>query len=132
MKEKIKINLKYRIVYFFIMMVVYLLFLLWDYYVRDNKEWFLYNAVQWGIMYIGIYVIFIVRMKIEVNDTFLICKPFNSFVTKIIRLDNIDYVIKEKGLFPKVIVYYNNGKKVVLHPENPEALVEKFKKTNRY
>ena len=30
------------------------------------------------------------------------------------------------------LVEYDNGKKIVLHPENPKALVEKLKKINRY
>lgn len=132
MKEKIKVSLRYRIGYLAIMLIVYLLFLLWDYHIRDNKEWILYNSVQWGVMYAVIYVVFIGRMKIEIDDRNLICKPFNSYCKKTIRLDCIDYVIEEKSFIKRVVVYYNNGQKVILHPEEPKALVEKLKKINRY
>ena len=44
----------------------------------------------------------------------------------------INYVIEEKSFIKRVVVYYNNGQKVILHPEEPKALVEKLKKINRY
>lgn len=128
---KIKVNKRYRIfsaIFFTVGFICTLLIcgiIIGGYAIRDY-------AYVWILAYISLYIIYIGSMKISITEYILDCKPINCIFPKAIPLQFIERTVIKEGKIGKVVIYYDNGKKIVLHPENPKALVEKLKKINRY
>lgn len=123
--EKIKVNKCYRIMMAVVFTSLFLLAMLLcyiiigDYAIRDY-------AYVWVLVYIILYIVLVGSMRIAVTEYILDCKPVGNLFPKSIPLQFIERTVIVKGKLNKVIVYYNNGKKVVLHPESPEAFVKKL------
>lgn len=130
--KNIKVCSKARWFYFCLLLVTFLI------YVPIIYQIFGYNSNGTGMVAaIGVYLIFSYfftygRVKIQVDEKTLTCRPFHpcrSFKIDLSRIEDVKIVQKRLG--DAVVITYSGGNKVTLLPDNPNELVDLLKRNSQ-
>ena len=129
--KNIKVCSRARWFYFCLLLVSFLIcipicYQIFGYNSRGN-----HMVAVIGVFTILYYLFTYGRVKIQVDEKTLVCRPLNPCRLFKIDLSRIEDVkIVQKRLGDAVVITYSGGNKVSLLPDNPNELVDLLKKNS--